>query len=55
MDYLASQSEDDFAKAISKLIDPFAREKMKNTCIQEAKQFDKTVSYKQLFDIYKGI
>ena len=54
--YLAEPyDEDDFAKAISRLIDPSARERMKNDCLEEAKQFDKTVSYKQLYDIYKGI
>ena len=54
--YLADPyDEDDFAKAISKLIDPSAREKMKNTCIQEAKLFDKQTSYKQLTDIYSEV
>lgn len=48
-------SEEEFAEAISKLFDYKIREKMKNSCINSAKRFDNSISYRQISEIYKEI
>lgn len=45
----------EFATAISKLAAKQKREKMKHKCINSAKRFDKSISYKQMTEIYKEI
>lgn len=48
-------SENEFAEAILKLVDKQIREEMSDKCVNSAKRFDKTISYKQMNEIYKEI
>lgn len=54
--FLASPySRDEFASGISKLLDKNIRQKMKKDCVESALPFDKSVSYKQMSDIYNRL
>lgn len=48
-------SESEFATSILKLTDKNLRLQMKNECINSAKKFDKSISYKQMKNIYYEI